>query len=477
MPSLRANTPGTSRAWPPVIAAIYIFCQPLLDVCNGVMLNSGHTVTPGMVVRPVFMVLSLAYFIFWSKFPHKRQWMIYLCVNLLYLIFFMAHLHAIGGLPLCVANLHDTARCFYPPIILAFLYALYQQYGYLTTIRTLSVVGTVYASIIPISIATNTSFVAYGSSGYGFRGWFAATNEVGCIIGLIGPLTIYRCLDILGSVHQKDWWKGALAAWSMAVIAISANFLGTKVIFLLIVLYLLLTCIWQIAALRRSPTRSRKIQAAAAGIMFAFTLLLYPISPLRGYLNTIYLELLHNNPALELVTWNPELEAASIGSWMWTLIRSNETVALVDQILSRRLLYASPSLQVYADGNAAVKLLGIGYADAPAYSRPVHFPLEIDPLSILVRHGALGFSILYVPYIVFIVYTIARVVRHPSRWLSDLRACTVLYCTLMCFSVSFLVGHVLVSTGVSIFVLATGMLVWDQMQCQTAPEVCAQSSL
>lgn len=477
MPPLHAKAPGAAHTWAPTIATAYIFCQPLLDVCNGLALHAGYTFTPGMAVRSVFMALSLAYFVFWSKFPQKRRWMAYLGACLLYLVFFMARMYSLGGLPLCAANLHDTARSFYPPILLALLYALYRQYGYLASINALAVLGAVYASVIPAAILTNTSFVTYGSSGYGFRGWFAATNEVGCIIGLIGPFTIYRCLGILGSAGKKDWWKCVPAAWSMAAIAISANFLGTKVIFLLIVFYLLLTFIWQAAALRRTPTRSRKIQAAAAGAALAFTLLLYPISPLRGYLDNVYLELLHNNPALELVSWNPALEAASIGSWMWTLIRSNKTAALIDQILSRRLLYASPSLQVYTDGGIAAKLLGIGYANAPAYSRPIHFPLEIDPMSVLIRHGALGFLVLYMPYILFIVYIAVWAVRHPLRWLPDLKCCTALYCTVMCFCVSLLVGHVLTSTGVSVFVLAAGMQLWDQTQGQPAAEACVQSTL
>lgn len=467
MASLRAKIQDASRSWLPPALAVYILCQPLLDVLTGLAVKAGIPVTVGIVVRSLFMGLAFLYAVFISDFPGKKRWMIFIGALVAYLAVFMAYMFSLGGLPLCVSNMKDVVKTFFFPFVLFFFWAVYRQYGMPVSVRILAWTGALYASVIPVSYITNTSFLSYVNSGYGVGGWFYAANEVGCILAVTGPFTILHCLRVLPQVTKKDWWRGALAVWALVAVAVSANFLGTKIIFGFTTLYCAAAFVWTLWALRREPGRARKIQAAVMGGMLLLTVVIFLInSPLKKYLGEVYFPLLDNEPEITTASWNEELRNACRGTWLYDLIESNKFVERVDQILSRRFISSSPSVQVYTDGGILAKLLGIGYANVPSYSRDVHYMIEMDPLSILIRHGVLGFALYYVPYLAFIVWSVVQFFKRPAQRLGSLGCCTALYCTLAGCAISALAGHVLVAPAVATFMILVGIQLWDQIQTQ-----------
>lgn len=467
MASLRAKIQDASRSWLPPALAVYILCQPLLDVLTGLAVKAGIPITVGIVVRSLFMGLAFLYAVFISDFPGKKRWMIFIGALIAYLAVFMAYMFSLGGLPLCVSNMKDVVKTFFFPFVLFFFWSVYRQYGMPVSVRILAWTGALYASVIPVSYITNTSFLSYVNSGYGVGGWFYAANEVGCILAVTGPFTILHCLRVLPQVTKKDWWRGALAVWALVAVAVSANFLGTKIIFGFTTLYCAAAFVWTLWALRRDPNRARKIQAAVMGGMLLLTVAIFLVnSPLKRYLGEVYFPLLDNEPEITTASWNEELRNACRGTWLYELIESNKFVERIDQILSRRFISSSPSVQVYTDGGILAKLLGIGYANVPSYSRDVHYMIEMDPLSILIRHGVLGFALYYVPYLAFIVWSVVQFFKRPAQRLGSLGCCTALYCTLAGCAISALAGHVLVAPAVATFMILVGIQLWDQIQTQ-----------
>lgn len=456
--------------------AVYILCQPLLDALTGIAAEAEIPITVGIVFRSLFMGLAFLYAVFISDFPGKKRWLIYVGALLAYLALFMGYMFSLGGFWLCLSNVKDVVKTFFAPFVLFFFWSMYRQYGYLITCRVIAMAGAVYASVIPIAVVTGTSFVSYGNAGYGFRGWFYAANEVGCIMAITAPFTIMWCLKLFSSMTKKTWWKGLLAAWCMVAVAISANFLGTKIVFGAIALYCVAAFVWYLFALRREPTRATRIETAAMAGMLAVTLLLFLRSPLRGYLDDVYIKLLENDPEQTLLSWGEEIQAAAKGTWLKNLLESNETLQHFDQILSRRLLSSSPSVQVYTEGGVLAKLLGIGYATAPSYGREIYFMVEMDPLSVLLRHGVVGFALYYVPYLAFVVWAIVRFFKRPARCLGSLKCCTALYCTMMGFGISLIAGHALVTPAVSIFILVVAIQLWDEYHRQDALPTVAKKT-
>ena len=461
-----ARLQDASRDHLPILLAVYILCQPLLDVVTGLGAAFGQSITAGVVVRSLFMALAFLYAVFVSDYPGKKRVMIFTGVLVGYLMLFMLYMFSIGGLSLCIGNMREVVKTFFIPFVLVFLWSVYRQYGYLVTADIIALAGGLYASVIPIAVYTRSSFYSYGSSGYGARGWFYAANEVGCVMALTTPFTIWYCLQVIPTVTKKTWWKGALAAWALIAVAYSANFLGTKIIFGAIALYCVAALVWQAVRLAREPSREHKIQAAAMVFMLLLVVFLYFNSPLQNYLAHIYRPLMENDPELVLASWGEEIERAADGTWLYEFIKANPTMKRVDQILSRRFISASPAVQVYTEGGLIAKLLGIGYANAAAYSRKVYYMVEMDPLAILVRHGIVGFAVYYGPYLAFLAYMVVQFFRRTHHRMSSLGYCTALYCSVVGFGISIVAGHALVSPAVATFILVVAIQLWAQTEEQ-----------
>lgn len=450
----------------PLILGIYLILQPLLDILTALAANAELPITAGVLVRALFMALTFLYVVFVSKFPGKRLCLTILVILLAYLAAFMCYMYSLGGLALCAENLKEVVKTFFAPLVLVFLWAIYQEYGHLVSTRAIAWAGGLYSGVILLAAMTGTSFVSYGSSGYGFKGWFYAANEVSCIIALTAPVTIYYCLQVISTITRATWWKGVLMAWVLISVAFSATFIGTKIVFGIVLLYCMAALVWMVVRARQSRTREDAYRVLILGGLTLLIIGLFFVSPLQSYLNNIYLEIMNEDSELLAASWGEEIQRASQGTWLRTLIRDNDFVQRLDQILSRRLFSASPSLQVYAEGGLAAKLLGIGYADVASYGRSVWFMIEMDPLAILIRHGIIGFTLYFVPYFCFFIWAIIQFFKRPFKRLASLNYCTYLYTSLAAFAIAAIAGHALVSPAVSTFVLVGGMQLWTVTKAQ-----------
>lgn len=445
-----------------LVLGVYILCQPVIDVFTAMGARAEHPVTAGVVVRSLFMVLCFLYAVFISEYEGKRRCMIYTGAIVGYLALFMLYMLSVGGISLCFANIPDVMKTFFAPFVLIFLYSIYKQYGFAVTRDAIGAAGGIYTSVILVAILTGTSNMSYGNSGNGFNGWFYAANEISCIIALAAPFTICLCLRVLPTVTKKTWWKGTLIAWTLISIVVSANFIGTKIVFAITALYCVAAFVWTLVHCVKERSRERVLQAVVLGVLCVAVIGMFFRSPLRDYLDNIYFEIMDEDSELRLVSWDEAIQKASDGTWIKALLKENETWEHIDQILSRRLLSASPSVQVYTEGGVLAKLLGIGYADTPAYSRSIEFMVEMDPPGILVRHGILGFLVYCVPYFAFVVYAVVQFFKRPGQRLGDLNYCTALYTVLVGFAISLIAGHALVSPAVSTFILVVGVQLWVQ---------------
>lgn len=437
----------------PLILGLYLIIQPLLDALTTPGALAEAPITAGVIFRTLFMGLSFLYVVFVSQFKGKKLCLTALGILLAYLVLFMGYMFSLGGFSLCVENVKELIKVFFAPFVMVFLYAVWKQYGYQASIRSIAWTGGLYAGVILLAFLTGTSQVSYGSSGYGFKGWFYAANEVSCVIALIAPVTIYYCLRQIPTITRKTWWKGLLIALALISIAFSANFIGTKIVFGITALYCLLAFVWQLVRAIREPSRANAIGAVLLGALCVIIVVMFFSSPLQGYLDNVYLDMLDEDSELLAVSWGEEIQKASEGTWLRQLIHDSDFVQLMDQLLSRRLFSSSPSVQVFTEASLAGKLLGIGYADVASYGRSIEFMIEMDPLAILVRQGIVGFLLYYLPYLAALAYSVVQFFRHPIKRMASLRYCTFLYASLAAFAISTIAGHALVSPGVSIFVL------------------------
>ncbi len=449
-----------SAAKLPLVLGIYIIFQPLIDILTALGAMAEMDATVGTVVRAVFMALCFLYVVFVCKFKGKKWCVLSLGIICAYLALFLIWMYSLGGMALCFENVKELAKVYFAPIVAVFLYAIYREYGHYVSTRAIAIAGAIYVCVIVIAFVTGTSFVSYSSSGYGYKGWFYAANEVSCIIALTAPVTIYYCLKQIPTVNRRTWWKVALIAFVLLSVVVSANFIGTKIAFGITLIYCVIGTVWALVMFVRKRTREYLVRFVVLAVLSAAIFALYFFSPLHSYLNNIYTRLLQEDPELVMASWSKEIQEASRGTWLRELINNNDVVKRIDQILSRRLLSASPSVQVFTDGGLMIKLFGIGYGNAESYGRSIQFMIEIDPLGILIRQGIVGFVLYFIPYLAFIVYAIVQFLRRPAQRLSTLRYCTYLFSTLAAFGISVIAGHALVSPAVSTFVLVISFRLW-----------------
>lgn len=452
-----------SRERLPLILGLYIVCQPLLDILTAFGVKAGHPITAGVVVRSLFMALTFLYVVFVSKFPGKRLCLIVLGVFIAYLILFMGYMFSLGGLSLCLSNMQECVKTFYTPFVLVFLYTVYKEYGHTVSTRAIAWAGAIYCGVILLAYITGTSFKSYGNSGYGYNGWFYAANETGCIIALAGPFLVYYCIKQVPTIAKKTWWKVPLILWAMASVVFSANYIGTKIVFLFNLVFCVAVLVWMLFQLYRERTVANLCCVAVLLVMSVTTMGIYLTSPLQEYVEKVYTDYL-DKPSEEVVTiWEDKsrpIAVATEDTWLRQLIKDNKVVQKIDAVLSRRLFSSAPSVQTFIESGPLGKLLGVGYANAPSYTRDISYMIEMDPPSILIRHGIVGFAIYVLPYFAFILYAIVQFFMHPLKRLADLKYCTYLYTALAAFAIALIAGHALVSPAVSIFLVVVTFNLW-----------------
>ena len=461
------------RRWMTVILGVFILLQPVFDILTSLGVHAGHTLTVGTVVRPVFMAAAVFYLVFLSRFQEKRQCLMVLGALLLYLLVFLAHLFFQGGLSLCLANIRELVKVYFAPFVALFLFAVYRENGSRVPNWAIAGAGALYAGTILLAFLTGTSGTSYLNSGYGFKGWFYAANEVSDILALTVPVVLCTCLTQLCKCRGKGWWKGGPVALVLVSVVFSTTYLGTKVVFGISLLYCVAAAVWCAVNLVRARTRMHIVGTVLFSALTLSIAVSYFSSPLMSYLENVYVptvdeDVSHNRPGEsdEEEPWDEVFDPD--GVLLLELIEHSRVVRTVDSVLSHRLTTAAYSVQEYLESGIGAKLLGIGYANAPGYTHDVEKMIEVDPLALLVRQGVVGFAMYYLPYLGFILYVVVSFFRKPGKRMSSLVYCSYLYPTLVAAGISVVAGHALVTPSVSIFVLAISSNLWIMTREQDA---------
>ena len=447
---------------------LYIVAQPLLDLLTALGMGQNAAVTAGTVVRVLFLCFAVAVILTAPQFSGKGAVFAALAAMALYFIAFLAVMYAAGGAQCCVNNLRDTGKMLYVPLAALLLVTARRAYGAKIPDWSVAGAGALYAFLIFLAVLTGTSQYSY-RTGFGYKGWFYAANEVSCILAIAGPVTLWLCTERLPQ-RRRRWTRLLIAVLAMVSVAFCASYLGTKIVFAVVAFYCILAFLWRIV--RTLRTRRDVLKTAAAGGVMLLTLLLYLVSPLSAYLDNVYIARMDLSSEEIAAAWqsaptdaaegvevgvNETAAAAaeaSEGTWLRGLIAEKPMVQRLDKLLSRRLLNAAPAVEEYRAAPLLRKLFGVGYANAACYSRRIDFMIELDGLALLIRHGIVGFLLFFLPYVLVIIKLIVGFFRRPGAALSSLRRCTLLYCALAGFAISLLAGHVLTAPAVGVFMLA-----------------------
>ena len=448
----------------PALLMLYILLQPVLDVATSLAAEAKLPLTPGTVVRVVFLACVVCWLICSKPYEGKKRVLLYGGAITLYLAAFFAWSLAQGGLSLCLDNAAESLKVFYTLYVILFLYALWKQRGFLLPLWTVAACGAGYCLVILIAYLTGTSFASY-NAGYGYSGWFYSANDISTIILLSAPVLLYlviRYLTVQGSPQRKL----GLSVVAFSVV-FSAAFLGTKLVYLGVLAYLAAVLVWYV--IRLAVTKDKALLRGLGLVLVLCVILvgLYPVSPLNAYMSDVFVPMSGEDEAAmeaslaiegvkeaDRAEKNAALEAAAKDTWLGDLVEESPIVAKINWLLSRRLLYIAPILQEYLEGGLWIKLMGLGYGQTAQYVKDIHQLVEMEPVMMLLRHGVVGFVLGYVPVVTAVLWIVLGFFRRMKDSLCDLRCCSLLFSAMVAFAASVVVGHVIQSPSVSILAVA-----------------------
>ena len=441
---------------------LFVLFQPLLDILTSIGAQAKWPITVGAVVRLAVLVAVGCWLLVVRGYPGRKQVLACLGVTVAYLAAYSLSSLLSGGITLLVEDLSEGLKVFYCLFFAMFLYALYRKEGSLLPMEVIAASGAGYCLVILIGWLTGTSFASY-NAGYGYCGWFYAANDISNIILLTAPLVLYFGIRFL-SRDGKPWYQ--LAGMGIAVFSVifSSAFIGTKLVYLGVALYLAAALCWFLIRYLQTRKQSLKRGLVVTGALLLILLAMYPVSPLNAYIEDVYVPMNGEDPdALEASEAIPglievdrakkhrEMEEAAHGTWLGTKLETSALWQKLDWVLSKRLLFIAPILQEYLDGGPEIKLLGLGYGQRPGYEKDVEQLVEMEGLMFLIRHGIVGFCVFYLPWLGACLWLIVRFFRQLKQRMGSLLYCSVLFSTMVALAASLIVGHIFQATSVSLF--------------------------
>lgn len=428
---------------PLLIFTVYLMLQPIIDVITFLTVHADLPLTPGIFLRTVYLVYAAIYVFFIYKGKFKLPLRIYLLILGLYclgfLVFHLLHREHTFASAFFI-QIKGLVKVVYFPIMCALLFAFFDTWKRVIAKWTLPFVIMTYIAIILLAMLTGTSVKSY-AFGEGYNGWFYAANEIGAIVACLAPVTL----------RFFNRGRSLIRLLPILLIAFIASYIGTKIVFFIILFYIILAVFWYAGFAISARLKSRELKPLQKFLRGGTVMLLTAViclgvfaanSPLRmnmsGLRNSkpVITQPVKPQPNVQTNTARPEEVAKQHGK-LWTIM---------NKISSNRLYYMEDYVNLAEHWTPADYLFGTGY-EGLAEARTI----EMDLFAFYYQNGALGFVILASPFFGMLFYSVFDAIRHFRRFITSVEACAALYSFGALSVTAFIAGHVLPAPAVSIY--------------------------
>lgn len=408
----------------------FLVLGPIIDVITSLMTRvTNFTITLGIVVRGICVVLMVIYLIVFSKSRYRKKSLIFLGSLLIFVILYFITKTDIFNPSFLVGELIYLFKYFYFPIITIGLLNLFddasveiKKYFKVYVIVLLS-----FSLLIVLANVTNSAFTTHSDLGSGNTGWFYAGNEIGAIMTILFPFMFLV-------VDKSNSYKSLILF--IPVLYVIEN-IGTKTSFLGLIIPTVLVFFYYLVTIKRGNIKKFKI-------VLIILISIVITSPNLPVINNI------KNSILMFDTHKEELE------------EENQTKVKY-AMFSRRDLFFNDTKKIYFDSSLVDKFFGIGFTNRKSINdKKIEKLIEMDFCDIFFRYGIVGF-IIYVLPLLFILrkLLIYFMINFRNNTFEEL---IVLYSIFIGLSVSFIAGHVLGAPAVSIYLalcLVLGMILYQ----------------
>lgn len=395
---------------------IFILIQPLFDVVTSFMTSFGINVTVGILVKMIILLLMGIYLVFVDKYKRKYNYIFIVLIMILCLgnVYF--------NLDILKAHFSEYAGYLMKYVyfnVALFYFVKWYKNGNSIKLHQLRMPFFIISLVFLLSWITNTAFDTYlpTSGKYGSSGWFFSGNEIGALLSIIFPITIYNALHNPNS-HK---WEIILAI----IIGVALLALGTKVgllgYFLTIAGYL----VYRLLAMKKI-----KLDFKFVAILIA---LIVPLA-LWSKLPAVYNTSLRYNDL--------EIDSEEI-----TEEERDERINFL--IYSGRNGYIAKMVSLRKDISFGERLFGKFYEREDKSL----FITEQDPFDIYFLFGIVGliFAVLLLLYV--LVSSLKIWLKNIKVMFFDIKSVMCLLSIVLALGVSFMSGHTLLAPSVCTFMI------------------------
>ncbi|WP_232324872.1 O-antigen ligase family protein [Halobacillus mangrovi] len=439
---------------------LFIIVQPVLDILTFFSIKQfDSSLTIGIIVRVLFMGLSLLFIFFGNSSTYKK-----------YVIPYLLILFAAVGIGL-VYNFFDKP-VFEPFLELQFLaktlYFIIMFCSYLLLftnkdqmdetkldiLKSLTIAMLIVSLTMFLSIVTGTASNTYEYGKFGFKGWFFSGNEISSIIAISFPLVYLYSLKKMDNFKQ---WYYFIPVLLLAIVSI---LIGTKVSYFAVlgasIIIVFSYVVWWLASLikkaKNHTVNLRLIMSLVFLILFGA---ITPLSPsftnVAGDVGKISEEKAKQQEEKDKGGdseggMSPEGEPAPDEGDI------DEDVSLIESpvlriLLSSRNLFFANTLEQYKNADLVQKSFGMGYAGNYKENRKL---IEMDFFDLFFSYGIIGSLLLFMPFITLAFLFIKRLFTMPLRVITPENV--LLFVAIgMGSGIAFLAGHVLYAPAVNIY--------------------------
>lgn len=445
---------------------LFIILQPVIDILTSLsVLYIDFNITIGIVIRMLFMAVSLLYIFFANDSPFKKYIITYLI--LLFVVLGIGFLSSIIYKP--IFNLFLEAQwiakiLYYVVMFCSFLIVFSDTKKYqeskLKVLKAIFIAMNIVTITILLSIVTGTSTDTYEWVKDGFKGWFYSGNEIGAIIAITFPFVTLYSLKKTNSLKDIKYWIPTI------LLAIVGVLLGTKVglfaiIGSLIVIFFTVLISW-LSKTKNESIRSKFIFTALTVAIFVIA------SPFTPSVKNLSVDMpipekdniisgLHGKQDGDGIDeWNSELKQEENTEEELAKLPAFLDSPLVNKILSSRHFYFTRQYNQYVDANIVQKLFGMGYAGNYTDTRKT---IEMDFLDIFFSFGIFGSLLIFLPTFVLIGLVLKQLF---SRIKSLFTPENILLITsiLLGNGIALIAGHVWFAPAVNIYLALAMVLLY-----------------
>lgn len=423
----------------------FIIIQPILDIITTLSINYFNlSVTIGVIVRVLFMGLSLVVIVLSPKSKLKNWVLFYLF--LLFASIGIGFIYNIFAKPIFsfFTEAQFLTKALYFPILFSALFMIYdfskeQQEEKRKLLRSVSIAAIIISVTLFVAVLTGTSGNTYPYLKAGYKGWFFAGNELGAIIAITFPLLLIFASIKMEQLHKWYYWLPVF------FLGITGVLVGTKVSYFSVLLSTIIF-LFSIAGawLFDKNKRTYLLNLLLAAIFLTVFLGSTPFSP--SYTNfTGDFERLPSgdetaNEDEEEVEEDPSADKKEDKF-------AAEDLGILNVLLSSRNIYFVGFLNYYDEADMAQKLFGMGYAgNYPEKPKLI----EMDFFDFFFSFGIIGFLLYLIPFFLLIWVIISTLIKN---WKLVFSVENILLATsiVLGLGIAFLAGHVLSAPAVSIY--------------------------